>query len=136
MEPYKPKHILTETEEADLGGEFLKYLIDSAVMYDPINPFTSVPSLDDKLRISINNTNDLKWKIDEAIGWINDDECDYVIIGDKEDSYSTKLCEMIQALFDPYCPIEIYKDNGWIVTKINIKNKTLKISNNKLSVEI
>jgi len=135
MEPYKPKRILSETEEADLGGEFLKYLIDTAEKYDPPNPFYSVPSIDDLLKIHFNNTNDLKWKIDEAIGWINDDECDYVIIGDIEDSYSTKLCNTIQSLFDPYCHIEIYKDSGWIITKINTKNKRLVISNNKLSME-
>ena len=87
------------------------------------------------MRVHINRTNDLKWAIDDAIGWINNDECDYVILGDDADAYSTELCEGLQEIFERFAPIEIYKEDEWIIAKINIKNKQLVVNNQTLKIE-
>ena len=96
---YSPKRILTDEQEAIIGGDFLAHLIKNADNQDPITTFSSIKTIDDRLRVHINRTNDLKWAIDDAIGWINNDECDYVILGDDADAYSTELCEGLQELF-------------------------------------
>ena len=134
-EPYSPRRILTDEQEAIIGGDFLAYLIKSADNQDPITPFSNIKTIDDRLRVHINRTNDLKWAIDDAIGWINNDECDYVILGDDADAYSTELCEVLQELFERFAPIEIYKEDEWIIAKINIKNKQLVVNNQTLKIE-
>ncbi|MBC8429056.1 MAG: hypothetical protein H8D95_00570 [Candidatus Endolissoclinum sp.] len=135
MEPYSPKRILTDEQEAEIGGDFLAYLIKNADNQDPITPFSSIKTIDDNLRIHINRTNDLKWAIDDAIGWINNDECDYVILGDDIDAYSTELCTDIQDLFKPYVSVVITKEEDWIIVKINIKNKKIVVQNQTLKIE-
>jgi hypothetical protein len=135
MEPYTPKRILSDIEEAEMGAEFLAYLVSKADNRDPITPFSHIPSIDDNLRIHLNTTNDLKWTIDDAIGWINNNECAYVIIGDSADGYSTELCEGLQELFQIYAPVKIYKDLDWIVVEINTTNKELIISNQTIKLE-
>ena len=135
MEPYSPKRILTDEQEAEIGGDFLAYLIKNADNQDPITPFSSIKTIDDNLRIHINRTNDLKWAIDDAIGWINNDECDYVILGDDIDAYSTELCTDIQDLFKPYVSVVITKEEDWIILKINIKNKKIVVQNQTLKIE-
>ena len=106
-----------------IGGDFLAYLISKADNQDPITPFSSIKTIDDNLRIHINRTNDLKWAIDDAIGWINNDECDYVIIGDDADAYSTELCEDYKSYLNLMHQVIITKEDEWIIVKINIKNK-------------
>ena len=135
MEPYSPKRILTDEQEAEIGGDFLAYLIKNADNQDPITPFSSIKTIDDRLRIHVNRTNDLKWAIDDAIGWINNDECDYVILGDDIDAYSTELCTDIQDLFKPYVSVVITKEEDWIIVKINIKNKKIVVQNQTLKIE-
>ena len=135
MEPYTPKRILSDIEEAEMGAEFLAYLVSKADNRDPITPFSHIPSIDDNLIIHFNTTNDLKWTIDDAIGWINNKEYNHVIIGDRANSYSTELCEGIQELFQMYMPIKIYKNSDWIVVEINITNKELIISNQTMKLE-
>jgi|TARA_B110000438_G_scaffold2828_1_gene2911 hypothetical protein len=135
MEPYSPKRILTDEQEAEIGGDFLAYLIKNADNQDPVTPFSSIKTIDDNLRIHINRTNDLKWAIDDAIGWINNDECDYVILGDDIDAYSTELCTDIQDLFKPYVSVVITKEEDWIIVKINIKNKKIVVQNQTLKIE-
>jgi hypothetical protein len=136
MKPYTPKRILTDVEEAELDGEFITYLVNKADNRDPITPFSHIPSIDDNLIIHFNTTNDLKWTIEDAIGWINNEECNHVIIGDRADSYSTELCEGLQELFRKYyTAITIYKDSDWIVVEINTTNKELIISNQIIKLE-
>lgn len=135
MEPYTPKRILSDIEEAEMGAEFLAYLVSKADNRDPITPFSHIPSIDDNLIIHFNTTNDLKWTIGDAISWINNKECNHVIIGDRENSYSTELCEGIQELFQMYMPIKIYKNSDWIVVEINTTNKELIISNQTMKLE-
>jgi|TARA_R110001606_G_C15358645_1_gene648268 flagellar hook assembly protein FlgD len=135
MEPYSPRRILTDEQEAEIGGDFLSYLISKADNQDPITPFSSIKTIDDRLRIHINNTNDLKWTIDDAIGWINSDQCDYVIIGEDGEAYSTELCKALESLFATYSPVEIIKEEEWIIVKINIKNKKVIISNQTIKIE-
>lgn len=135
MEPYTPKRILSDIEEAEMGAEFLAYLVSKADNRDPITPFSHIPSIDDNLIIHFNTTNDLKWTIDDAIGWINNKEYNHVIIGDRANSYSTELCEGLQELFQMYMPIKIYKNSDWIVVEINITNKELIISNQTMKLE-
>lgn len=135
MEPYSPKRILTDEQEAEIGGDFLAHLIKNADNQDPVTPFSSIKTIDDNLRIHINRTNDLKWAIDDAIGWINNDECDYVILGDDIDAYSTELCTDIQDLFKPYVSVVITKEEDWIIVKINIKNKKIVVQNQTLKIE-
>ena len=126
---------MTDEQEAEIGGDFLAYLIKNADNQDPITPFSSIKTIDDNLRIHINRTNDLKWAIDDAIGWINNDECDYVILGDDIDAYSTELCTDIQDLFKPYVSVVITKEEDWIIVKINIKNKKIVVQNQTLKIE-
>ena len=133
--PYSPRRILTDEQEAIVGGEFLAYLIKNAENQDPITPFSSIKTIDDRLRIHVNRTNDLKWSIDDAIGWINNDECDYVILGDDADAYSSELCEGLQDLFKRFVSIEITKEDEWIIAKINIKNKKVIINNQTIKIE-
>lgn len=102
-QPYSPRRILTDEQEAIIGGDFLAHLIKNADNQDPITPFSNIKTIDDRLRVHINRTNDLKWAIDDAIGWINNDECDYVILGDDADAYSTELCDGLQDLFQRFC---------------------------------
>ena len=135
MEPYSPRRILTEKQEAEIGGDFLAYLIKNADNQDPITPFSSIKTIDDNLRIHINRTNDLKWAIDNAIGWINNDECDYVILGDDVDAYSTELCTGLQEVFQAYASVVITKEEDWIIVKINIKNKKIIVQNQILKIE-
>ena len=135
MEPYSPKRILTDEQEAEIGGDFLAYLIKNVDNQDPVTLFSSIKTIDDNLRIHINRTNDLKWAIDDAIGWINNDECDYVILGDDIDAYSTELCTDIQDLFKPYVSVVITKEEDWIIVKINIKNKKIVVQNQTLKIE-
>jgi|ETN07SMinimDraft_1059922.scaffolds.fasta_scaffold02425_17 hypothetical protein len=135
MEPYTPKRILSDIEEAEMGAEFLAYLVSKADNRDPITPFSHIPSIDDNLIIHFNTTNDLKWTIGDAISWINNKECNHVIIGDRANSYSTELCEGIQELFQMYMPIKIYKNSDWIVVEINTTNKELIISNQTMKLE-
>jgi len=135
MEPYSPRRILTEEQEAEIGGDFLAYLIKNADNQDPITPFSSIKTIDDNLRIHINRTNDLKWAIDNAIGWINNDECDYVILGDDVDAYSTELCTGLQEVFQAYASVVITKEEDWIIVKINIKNKKIIVQNQILKIE-
>ena len=135
MEPYSPKRILTDEQEAEIGGDFLAYLIKNVDNQDPVTHFSSIKTIDDNLRIHINRTNDLKWAIDDAIGWINNDECDYVILGDDIDAYSTELCTDIQDLFKPYVSVVITKEEDWIIVKINIKNKKIVVQNQTLKIE-
>lgn len=134
-EPYSPRRIINDEQEAIIGGEFLAYLISKADNQDPITPFSSIKTIDDRLRIHINRTNDLKWAIDDAIGWINNDDCDYVIIGDDADAYSTELCKGLQELFQTYAPVEITKQDEWIIVKINIKDKNIIINNQTIKIE-
>lgn len=126
---------MTDEQEAEIGGDFLAYLIKNADNQDPVTPFSSIKTIDDNLRIHINRTNDLKWAIDDAIGWINNDECDYVILGDDIDAYSTELCTDIQDLFKPYVSVVITKEEDWIIVKINIKNKKIVVQNQTLKIE-
>jgi hypothetical protein len=135
MKPYTPKRILSDIEEAEMGAEFLAYLVSKADNRDPITPFSHIPSIDDNLIIHFNTTNDLKWTIGDAISWINNKECNHVIIGDRANSYSTELCEGIQELFQMYMPIKIYKNSDWIVVEINTTNKELIISNQTMKLE-
>ena len=134
-EPYSPRRILTDEQEAIIGGDFLAYLIKNADNQDPITPFSSIKTIDDRLRVHINRTNDLKWAIDDAIGWINNGDCDYVIIGDDADAYSTELCKGLQELFQTYSPVEINKEDEWIIVKINIKDKRIIINNQTIKIE-
>ena len=113
--PYSPKRILTDEQEAIIGGDFLAHLIKNADNQDPITPFSSIKTIDDRLRVHINRTNDLKWAIDDAIGWINNDGVDYVIIGDDADAYSKEACEALEKLFTPYVSIKITKEDEWII---------------------
>ena len=133
--PYSPRRILTDEQEAIIGGDFLAYLISKAENQDPITPFSSIKTIDDKLRIHINRTNDLKWAIDDAIGWINNDGVDYVIIEDDADAYSIELCKGLEKLFKPYATIEITKEDEWIIVKINIKDKRIVINNQTIKIE-
>lgn len=126
---------MTDEQEAEIGGDFLAHLIKNADNQDPVTPFSSIKTIDDNLRIHINRTNDLKWAIDDAIGWINNDECDYVILGDDIDAYSTELCTDIQDLFKPYVSVVITKEEDWIIVKINIKNKKIVVQNQTLKIE-
>jgi hypothetical protein len=134
-EPYTPRRILTDEQESIIGGDFLAYLIKSADNQDPITPFSSIKTIDGRLRVHINRTNDLKWAIDDAIGWINNDECDYVILGDDIDAYSTKACKSLEDLFKRFCSIEIYSQDEWIIVKININNKKIIVKNQTLKIE-
>jgi hypothetical protein len=134
-EPYSPRRILTDEQEAIIGGDFLAYLISKADNQDPITPFSNIKTIDDNLRIHINRTNDLKWAIDDAIGWINNDGVDYVIIGDDADAYSKEACEALEKLFTPYVSIKITKEDEWIIVKINIKNKQVVINNQTIKIE-
>ena len=134
-QPYSPRRILTDEQEAIIGGDFLAYLIKNADNQDPITPFSSIKTIADDLRIHINRTNDLKWAIDDAIGWINNNECDYVILGDDADAYSTKLCDGLEELFKRFAPIEICKQDEWIIVKINIKDKKIIVKNQTLKIE-
>jgi|TARA_R110002074_G_scaffold144343_1_gene291929 hypothetical protein len=134
-EPYSPRRILTDEQEAIIGGDFLAYLIKSADNQDPITPFSSIKTIDDRLRVHINRTNDLKWAIDDAIGWINDDSVDYVIIGDDADAYSKEACEALEKLFKPYASVIITIEEEWIIVKINIKNRQLVVNNQTLKIE-
>jgi len=133
--PYSPKRILTDEQEAIIGGDFLAYLIKGADNQDPITPFSSIKTIDDRLRVHINRTNDLKWAIDDAIGWINDDGVDYVIIGDDADAYSKEACEALEKLFKPYASVIITIEEEWIIVKINIKNRQLVVNNQTLKIE-
>ena len=135
MEPYTPKRILSEHDEAELGGDFLAYLIHKADNQDPITPFSSIKTIDDNLRIHVNCTNDLKWTIDDGINWINNDECEYVIIGDKAVGYSPENTDALQKLFQAYAPVEITRDEEWIIVKINTKNRQLVVNNQTLKIE-
>jgi hypothetical protein len=134
-QPYSPRRILTDEQEAIIGGDFLAHLIKNADNQDPITPFSNIKTIDDNLRIHINRTNDLKWAIDDAIGWINNDGVDYVIIGDDADAYSKGACEALEKLFTPYVSIKITKEDEWIIVKINIKNKQIVINNQTLKIE-
>ena len=135
MEPYSPKRILSEHEEAELGGDFLAYLIHTAENKDPVTPFSSIKTIDDNRRIHVNCTNDLKWTIDDGIDWINNNECDYVIIGDRADGYSSENTESLERLFQSYAPVEITRDKEWIIVKINTKDRRVIISNQTIKIE-
>tara|TARA_B110000858_G_scaffold159207_1_gene182721 strand:+ start:1184 stop:1603 length:420 start_codon:yes stop_codon:yes gene_type:complete len=134
-EPYSPRRILTDEQEAIIGGDFLAHLIKNADNQDPITPFSSIKTIDDRLRVHINRTNDLKWAIDDAIGWMNNDECDYVIIGDDADAYSKEACKSLEQLFKPYVSLSITIEDEWIIVKINIKDKNIIINNQTIKIE-
>ena len=67
MKDYIPSSIMSDEHAVEMNEQFLRYLASTAENKDPITPFSRIPTIDKKLQIKVNTTNDLKWLIDKVL---------------------------------------------------------------------
>jgi hypothetical protein len=114
-----------------MNEQFLRYLASTAENKDPITPFSRIPTIDKKLQIKVNTTNDLKWLIDKSLVELESNDIDFIIIGDQESGYSSKILKTIEKEYDN---VSISKDSEWIIVKINTLTSDLIISNQTIKI--
>ena len=131
MDNYEPTSILSDEDAVEMNERFLIYLASKADNQDPITPFSHLPTVDKKLQIKVNTTNDLKWFIDKSLAQIEMSDIEYIIIGDQESGYSSKILKTIEKEYDN---VDISKDAEWIVVKINTLTKSLIINNQIIKI--
>jgi len=132
MDNYEPTSILSDEHAVEMNERFLIYLASKADNQDPITPFSHLPTIDKKLQIEVNTTNDLKWRIDKALAELEISDFDFVIIGDQKVGYSSKILKTIENEYDSN--VDISKDGEWIIVKINTLNKNLIINNQIIKI--
>ena len=131
MKQYTPSSIMSDEHAVEMNEQFLRYLASIADNQDPITPFSHLPTVDKKLQIKVNTTNDLKWFIDKSLAQIEMSDIEYIIIGDQESGYSSKILKTIEKEYDN---VDISKDAEWIVVKINTLTKSLIINNQIIKI--
>ena len=132
MDTYEPTSILSDDHAVEMNERFLIYLASKADNQDPITPFSHLPTIDKKLQIEVNTTNDLKWRIDKALAELEISDFDFVIIGDQKVGYSSKILKTIENEYGSN--VDISKDGEWIIVKINTLNKNLIINNQIIKI--
>ena len=131
MKEYKPSSILSDEDAEEMNELFLIYLASTADNQDPISPFSHIPTIDNKLQIKVNTTNDLKWLIDGSLAELEVRDIDFIIIGDQKVGYSSTILKTIEKQYDN---VDISEDGEWIIVKINTLNKNLIISNQTIKI--
>ena len=131
MKEYKPSSILSDEDAEEMNERFLIYLASTAENQDPISPFSHIPTIDNKLQIKVNTTNDLKWLIDGSLAELEVRDIDFIIIGDQKVGYSSTILKTIEKQYDN---VDISEDGEWIIVKINTLNKNLIISNQTIKI--
>ena len=131
MKEYKPSSILSDEDAEEMNERFLIYLASTAENQDPISPFSHIPTIDNKLQIKVNTTNDLKWLIDGSLAELEVRDIDFIIIGDQKVGYSSTILKTIEKQYDN---VDISKDGEWIIVKINTLNKNLIINNQIIKI--
>jgi len=131
MKEYKPSSILSDEDAEEMNERFLIYLASTADNQDPISPFSHIPTIDNKLQIKVNTTNDLKWLIDGSLAELEVRDIDFIIIGDQKVGYSSTILKTIEKQYDN---VDISEDGEWIIVKINTLNKNLIISNQTIKI--
>jgi len=131
MKEYTPSSIMSDEHADEMNEKFLRYLASTAKNEDPITPFSHIPTIDKKLQIKVNTTNDLKWLIDKSLVELESNDIDFIIIGDQESGYSSKILKTIEKEYDN---VSISKDSEWIIVKINTLTNDLIISNQTIKI--
>ena len=131
MKDYAPSSIMSDEHAVEMNEQFLRYLASTAENKDPITPFSRIPTIDKKLQIKVNTTNDLKWLIDKSLVELESNDIDFIIIGDQESGYSSKILKTIEKEYDN---VSISKDSEWIIVKINTLTSDLIISNQTIKI--
>ena len=100
MKQYTPSRIMSDEHAVEMNEQFLRYLTSIADNQDPITPFSHLPTIDKKLQIKVNTTNDLKWLIDKSLVELENNDIDFIIIGDQESGYSSAILKTIEKEYD------------------------------------
>jgi len=122
---------MSDEHAVEMNEQFLRYLASIADNQDPITPFSHLPTIDKKLQIKVNTTNDLKWLIDKSLVELENNDIDFIIIGDQESGYSSAILKTIEKEYDN---VSISKDSEWIIVKINTSSSELIVSNQTIRI--